>query len=250
MLLALGSLVVGLSLGIFGGGGSILTVPLLVYGGKLPVQEAIPISLVLVGLTSAAATLHYGRQGLVDWKHGLLFGLFGIAGAAAGAWLNALLPAEILLLAFAALMVAMALLMFRPPGVSPCERVGLGRAFCASVSGTGVGVLTGLLGAGGGFLIVPALVLLLGLEMCRAVATSVLVIALNSASALAVSRPALGEFLAWPWPAFLALALVAAFAGARLAPRLPQAALRKGFAALVLVLGLGILLAEGLGLSR
>lgn len=244
MLLAIGSLLVGLSLGIFGGGGSILTLPLLVYGGKIPVQDAIPLSLVLVGLTSAVASLRYGRQGLVDWKQGFLFGAFGMAGAAAGARLNPLLPAWLLLISFAALMMAMALLMFRPLQASPCERIGLGRAFCASVSGAGVGVLTGLLGAGGGFLIVPALVLLLGVQMCRAVATSVFVITLNSAMALAISRPALGEFLAWPWPAFLVLALTATFAGARLAPRLPQAALRKGFAALVLLLGLGILVLE------
>lgn len=244
--LAVGSLVVGLSLGIFGGGGSILTVPLLVYAGDIPIQTAIPLSLVVVGLTSAAATLHYGRQGLVDWKHGILFGGFGMAGAAVGAWLNPVLPAWLLLAAFAGLMIAMALLMFRAPRSSPCERIGLGRAFCASISGMGVGVLTGLLGAGGGFLIVPALVLLLGVEMCRAVATSVFVITLNSASALALGRPSLGAFFSWPWLGILALALVAAMIGAKLAPRLPQALLRKSFASLVLLLGLGILLREAL----
>lgn len=247
--LALGFLLVGLSLGIFGGGGSILTVPMLVYGGGLPVKTAIPLSLVLVGSTSAAATFHYGRKGLVDWKHGLIFGVFGILGAAGGARLGALLPAALLLIAFALLMVAMSLLMFRPPKQSPCQRIGLGRGFCASVSGTGVGILTGLLGAGGGFLIVPALVLLLGVEMCRAVATSVLVITLNSASALVLGRPSLGEFVTWPWLGVLALAFIGAYLGARWAPRLPQASLRKGFASLVLLLGMGVLLREVLAMA-
>ncbi|MFO1464475.1 MAG: sulfite exporter TauE/SafE family protein [bacterium] len=243
-IVGLGALVVGFSLGFFGGGGSILTVPLLVYGADIPVQDAIPLSLVLVGLTSGMATVGYGKGRLVDWKHGGVFAGFGILGAAGGARINHWLPAAALLLLFGFLMVVMAVLMLRPPTLSPCERIGLGRGFCSSVAGIGVGFTTGLLGAGGGFLIVPALVLLLGVEMNRAVATSVMIITLNSASALAFAQPKLSQYLTWPWLAVLGAALSSAWWGAKWAPRLPQLRLRYGFAGLVFLVGLGILAAQ------
>ena len=181
--------VVGLSLGLLGGGGSILAVPVLVYVAHLAPADAIGLSLVIVGATSVAGAVAHGRAGAVDWRAALPFAGAGIATAFAGGLLTRLVPGRVLLLAFAALMIGVGVWMLargrrgrhddaaatpRPPRP--------GRALAA---GALVGAVTGFLGVGGGFLVVPALLAFTGLDIRRAVGTSLVVIAINSAAALA-----------------------------------------------------------------
>ncbi len=177
--------VVGLALGLVGGGGSILTVPILVYALGESVHLATGTSLAIVGANALIGAWDHARAGRVRLRTALIFGGAGIFGAFAGTYLNHLASGRIILLGFAVLMLAAAVAMAR---VHLGDRQG--RATLTSVSprvvgaGLAVGVLTGFFGVGGGFLIVPALVLVLGLPMRAAVGTSLLVIAINSAAAL------------------------------------------------------------------
>lgn len=184
------ALVIGLLLGLLGGGGSILTVPVLVYLVGLSPKTAIATSLVVVGTTSLIAVIGHARGGRVCWKTGYVFGLAGMAGAYGGGRLAAYLPGHVLLLLFAAVMLGTAAAMLKGrkeesgPSTGPiCPR----KLNLPAVlfDGLLVGALNGLVGVGGGFVIVPALNLLGGLPMHAAVGTSLLVIAMNSLAALA-----------------------------------------------------------------
>lgn len=203
---------VGFALGLTGGGGSIFAVPLLVYALSIPAHEAVGISLAAVGATAAVGVIQRLRRNEVEVSTGLLFAGTGMCGAPLGAWLNSLIPSALLLILFAGLMLAIAIRMWlkaaRPPAhpkvvqsskeplaqVKPrktCRRGTDGKlrmnspcAILLSTVGILTGVLSGLFGVGGGFVIVPALVLFSGMGMHRAVATSLLVIALISASGL------------------------------------------------------------------
>ncbi len=202
--------VVGFSLGLTGGGGSIFAVPLLVYGLKLPAQEAVGVSLAAVAGTSLFGLLHRLRAGEVEVGTGLLFAAAGMLGAPIGTRLGALIPGAALLLMFAVLMLFVAFRMWRKamrtpdqatavravPGPSAsqelgpaCQRDPEGKlrwtsrcAMMLSLAGLMTGVLSGLFGVGGGFVIVPALVFFSGMGIHRAVATSLLVITLIGAS--------------------------------------------------------------------
>jgi uncharacterized membrane protein YfcA len=242
--LAIG-LVTGLLLGLVGGGGSILTVPALVYVLGVGIGPATTISLVVVGANAAYGTIRQWRKNRPNLKItcALALASTGLAGAQLGNWLNRTIPDRLLLGGFAILMLLVAWLMLRPPKLRTlkAEPVPLRKRWPqVGLIGLGLGFLTGLFGVGGGFLIVPALVLLLGFPMRQATATSLLVITLNSSSAL------LGRF---PFPGFepvLALVLIlAGFAGttlgAKLADRMPDKELRIAFA--WLVIGLGIYIA-------
>jgi uncharacterized membrane protein YfcA len=174
--------VIGLLLGLLGGGGSILAVPALVYGAGQPLTAAVPTSLVVVGISSAVALLPRLRARQIRWRIAALVGGAGAAAAFAGAAVNRLLDPRVVLIGFAALMVAVALGMLRGDGETggDCALPGGGvdwRGCLPKSVGTGlaVGFLTGLFGVGGGFLLVPALVLLLGLPMASAVGTSLVV---------------------------------------------------------------------------
>lgn len=226
--------VVGLMLGLLGGGGSILMVPLLTYVAGMPTTEAITASLVVVGATSAVSVVGHARAGRVRWRTGLLFGATGMAGAFAGGLIGGHLPGRMLMAAFAVLMVitAVAMLLGRR-AVTAAEGTSPGRVL---LIGAGVGLVTGLLGAGGGFLIVPALTLLAGLPVTAAVGTSLLVIAMNSAAGLA------GHLTAVPidWRltgAVTAAAVLGSLVGARLLTRVPAEKLRRGFGWFVLGMG-------------
>lgn len=179
------SAVIGLSLGLIGGGGSILTVPILVYFLGVEPHEAVTMSLAVVGATSLFGTfLHYRRDN-VNFSSGLIFGIAGIFGAFLGSPLTHLVSPGVLLLLFGALMAVVAISMLwrkrRTNEETPQE---MNRAK-AILAGFGVGILTGFLGVGGGFLIVPALVLFGGLAMKEAIGTSLLVIFLNCLAGLA-----------------------------------------------------------------
>jgi hypothetical protein len=189
-------LLIGLSLGALGSGGSILAVPALVYAAGQSVQEATFTSLMLVGTAALTGIVPHLRAGRVRLATGVAFGLTGIGGSFAGTMLNRRLDPDVLLLGFSVLIVVAAWRMLT--GCPTCTRVGEDRELAAEhaeaarpaldpwrtaaviASGTVVGFLTGLFGVGGGFIIVPALTLVLGLAMPEAIGTSLVVIAINS----------------------------------------------------------------------
>ncbi|MEL6615065.1 MAG: sulfite exporter TauE/SafE family protein, partial [Bacteroidota bacterium] len=169
----LGAVAIGLVLGLLGSGGSILTVPVLVYLAGHADKVAIAESLAIVGAIAAVGAMPYARQRLVDWHSVLYFGVPGILGTYAGAALSAFIPGAVQLALFAAVMILAAVLMFRGRKEVPeGEERPRQPLWLIAVEGLLVGVLTGLVGVGGGFLIVPALVLLGGLSMRVAVGTS------------------------------------------------------------------------------
>ncbi len=242
------AVVVGLSLGLLGGGGSILTVPLLAYVAGMPAKEAITTSLVVVGTTSAAAVVTHARAGRVQWRTGLVFGAAGMIGAYAGGRLAAFLPGTVLLVAFAAVMLLAGVAMLRGRRPVDASRVrGRMPLLRTVVQGAGVGLVTGVLGAGGGFLIVPALALLGGLPMPVAVGTSLVVISMNSAAGLAghLSSTQVNWGLA---AAVTAAAVVGSIVGGRLAGRVAPEQLRKAFGWFVLLMA-AVVLAQEVGLA-
>ncbi len=226
---------VGLSLGLLGGGGSILAVPILVYVAGIDPHEAVPLSLAIVGGTSVLAALLHRRSGQVDTAAALLFGLSGMAGAILGARLTHLVAPGTLLLIFGGVMLVAGAFMIR--GRSEAEGPARpARRLASLIAGFFVGALTGFLGVGGGFLGVPALVLFAGLPMRRAVGTSLVVIAMNSFAGLVGHLPLQGghgPLLA----GFLAVSGAGAFFGERLAGRFSQKGLKRVFGFFVLAIG-------------
>ena len=228
---------IGFSLGALGAGGSILTVPILVYAMGVPVQGATGTSLAIVGLNSAAGALDHLRRGRSLPRTGLAFGVSGVLGAFAGVWLNHQLRGELILVLFSLMMLGAAFSMLRRRASSSdissfAERYDLTRWARLVAVGLGVGFLTGFFGVGGGFLIVPALVLALGLPMHLAVGTSLLAIALNSLWGLLGNL----RFGTLDWTLTLLFAaggLVGVVAGGKLAGRLPEKTLRQAFALLI-----------------
>lgn len=239
MILALlGALAIGLSLGLLGSGGSILTVPVLHYLVGQPEKLAIGGSLLVVGLIAAAASVPYALGRQLDWRKVGWFGVPGMAGAWIGASLAQWVPGAVQLALFATVMLAAAWRMLRG-GVAAAPGRGAGRLTVVA-GGTGVGLLSGLVGVGGGFLIVPALVLLAGVPMIDAVGTSLAIIALNAFTGFARYLGVLDhEGLELDWPVLLAIAAIGvagSFAGHRLGRRLPQATLRRVFGVFLLAM--------------
>lgn len=237
------ALLVGVSLGLLGGGGSILTVPILTYVLGMEPREAIAASLFIVGVTSAVSALSHARARRVRWKIGAFFGAAGMAGAFLGGIVGGFIPGAILMVLFAAMMVATAIAMIRGrkdrdrTGSADTARLPMMRVL---FDGFIVGLATGLVGAGGGFLIVPALNLLGGLPMAVAIGTSLLVIVMKSGAGLAGYL--FSTRLDWPVVlAFTATAVVGSFIGVILAGRIPERALRKGFGFFVLAMGVFVL---------
>ena len=198
--------IVGLSLGLIGGGGAIFAVPLLVFGLSVEPRQAVGISLAAVGTTSLVGFFGRWKAGEVEVATGLLFALAGMVGAPIGSWLSAQITESLLLTLFALLMLVVAVRMWRKAGSSNAEetcaatdadgptcrrdpagnlRINSHCALLLAVVGVLTGVLSGLFGVGGGFVIVPALVLYSGMAIHRAVGTSLLVITLVSASGVA-----------------------------------------------------------------
>ena len=283
-------LLIGLSLGALGGGGSILTVPALVYLLRQPPHAATAGSLLIVGITATVGMFAHRRVGRVRLASGLIFGVLGVAGAYAGTRLSSSIRPDLLLSLFAALMLVAAAAMLRrrrgaagqhvPAAASPHvphetavpddlgvsssragavtatvdkpavairaqarsmagQRIGgtaaVRRGLKVVAAATGVGLLTGFFGVGGGFVIVPALVLALGFEMPVAVGTSLLVIAINSAAALAAR---LGGHVSLDWPllgVFTVAALAGTLAGNRVASRVDASRLAAAFTVLLVV---------------
>lgn len=234
--------VVGLALGLLGGGGSILTVPILVYVLGFAPKTAIAMSLPIVGAISLAGGIGHWRAGNVRLASTFAFGLVAMAGAFAGARLGGLLSGATQLVILAAVMLAAAVSMFRGGSMAALEtRTGpRGSTALLLATGTAVGVLAGLVGIGGGFLIVPALVLLAGLPMKQAVGTSLVVIAMNSAAG---TLGHLGQVsLPWDFMAgFVAVAVAGVLVGASLVKHVPHYRLQRVFAGFLVAVGLFIL---------
>lgn len=239
---------VGISLGLLGGGGSILTVPLLAYVAGMDAKQAIATSLLVVGATSAVGAITHARAGRVQWRTGLLFGTAGMAGAYAGGMLSRFIPGTVLLLGFAVMMIATAIAMLR--GRKNIAAVDGGQTMPVIkilAEGLVVGLVTGLVGAGGGFLVVPALALLGGLPMPVAVGTSLIVIAMKSFAGLAGYLSTVQ--IDWGVAGMVTAAAVAgALIGARLTAMVNPDALRKAFGWFVLGMS-SVILAQEVHLS-
>jgi uncharacterized membrane protein YfcA len=235
------ALAIGVSLGFFGGGGSILTVPLFVYVFGLDAKAAIASSLIVVGVASLVAMLQHLRAGNVELRTGLVFGGAGMGGAYAGGRAAQFVDGALLLLLFASMMMLTALAMWRGRRAP----VAAARRSPARLlaQGLAVGLFTGLIGAGGGFLIVPALALWAGLPMPKAVGTSLLVIAMNSAAGFAgyAAHAAIAARLV---AAISVCAIAGSVAGAAFARHMNPAWLRRAFAGFVLVMAAWILVRE------
>jgi uncharacterized membrane protein YfcA len=262
MLTVLFGAMVGLSLGLTGGGGAIFAVPLLVYGLETPAREAVGVSLLTVGVTALIGFLQRARGQLVEFPTGLLFAVAGMVSAPLGALCADRIPDALLLGMFAALMVVIAVRMwsratdstFRLPSVTDddagptCRRDPKGKlrltsqcAMLLSLVGLGAGVLSGLFGVGGGFIIVPALVMFSGMGIERAIGTSLLVIALISASGTA-SHLLAGKDLPLDTAAlFAAGSVLGLFVGSAFAQRLAGPTLQRIFAAVIVLVALFVL---------
>jgi uncharacterized membrane protein YfcA len=249
-------LLIGLALGALGGGGSILTVPALVYVLGQEPRTATTSSLLIVGVTSLIALLPHARAHRVRVGQGLMFGALGTGGSFLGSLLASRVAPQVLLSAFAGLMLVVATAMLRRSfrrgsGQGPADPTSepiltLHPLTCACprlvkvvVTATGVGLLTGFFGVGGGFVLLPALVLALSFPMPVAVGTSLLVIAVNSATALTARISTIGTDLDWSLIAgFTAAAVAGSLLGGRLTSRLHPTILTRSFAALLVVVAL------------
>jgi uncharacterized protein len=242
------ALLIGLSLGLLGGGGSILTVPIFVYVLGFEAKQAIAMSLPVVGATSLVGALGHWRAGNVDLRRAAFFGVIAMVGSFAGARLAGFLSGATQLMLLAIAMLAAAISMARPRRTDrPAEQASRGDERLALLVpvGLGVGLLTGLIGIGGGFLIVPALVVLGGVPMKRAVGTSLLVIAMNTVSGYLGYH---GQVVI-PWGAVAAFTVIAAVGiiiGTTLVRYVSQVALRRAFAAFLVIVG-GLILYQNRG---
>lgn len=254
-------LLVGLVIGTLGGGGGVLAVPVLVYLLGQSAQDATAGSVVIVGAVAVVGTLMRAR-GQVDWRTGLTLGAVGIPAAYLGTLANRGAPEPLLLLSFAALTLLAAGAMLAgtgrsepDPAPSPAgstrvaTRPARARASTAALvggCGLAVGFLTGFLGVGGGFLVVPVLVLVLGMSIRLAAGTSLLVIALNAVAAVVSRGPSVAD-LDWVVLAPFAVAAIAAsLAGKRVADRLSGTTLTRAFAVLLILVG-GFVAAQAAG---
>lgn len=231
---------IGGSLGLLGGGGSILTVPALVYlVGQTP-QVAITTSLAIVGANSALGAFFHRSQGTLNWRVALIFGGTGMVVSYLAADLSRHFSPNALMVAFALLMLVVGLVLVRQKSVpQKIQRADDLKVWKVLVGGASVGLLTGILGVGGGFLIVPALVMLVGMPMHHAVGTSLVVIAMNSLAGFLGHLS--GITLDLPLIiVFITAGVLGTFAGARLGRQLDAVLLRKTFA--LFVIGLAVFL--------
>jgi uncharacterized membrane protein YfcA len=244
MLTVLGALFIGLSLGLLGSGGSILTVPVLVYLLHHESKAAIAESLAIVGGIALSGAIPYSRSRQIDWRNVVFFGVPGMAGTYGGAWLARFLPGTVQLILFAAVMLFAAWMMFRnsKPATDGTHEPRRSHALWKiTLEGLAVGAVTGLVGVGGGFLIVPALVLLGGLSMRVAVGTSLVVIALNSFTGFFKYRAVLADLhipIDWGtvgW--FVAIGVFGILLGHWIGTKVNQWVLRRAFAVFLVLMG-------------
>lgn len=237
----LGAAAIGISLGLLGSGGSILTVPILVYLLGQPDKVAIAGSLFIVGGISLAAAVPYLLRKQIDWRSVVLFGVPGMLGSLAGAYLAHFVTGTFQLLLFAVVMISAAAFMLRPTRRDAASAPASLPWWLLGLEGLLVGVVTGLVGVGGGFLIVPALALLGGLPMRRAIGTSLLIISLKSAVGFAEYLQVLDSIdLRLDWNVITIFTLIgAAFSlfGRKLGSKLPAQRLQRWFGVFLLLVG-------------
>ena len=221
------AVLIGLSLGMLGSGGAIVTLPVLVHVAGIPAPQAVGMSMAVVGGASLVGAVFKYRLGHFHAQATLLFALTGMVGAYLGAGLTHLLAPEVLMLLFACLMLVVAAAMLRRRGEK--HRPGVCRPVRCLAIGAAVGLLTGFLGVGGGFLIVPALILFAGVETDKAIGSSLAIVALNSLSGLA-GQLRYTELNYGLTLAFLGVALTGMLIGLAISKRFPEPTLRKGFA--------------------
>jgi len=256
ILAILAGLATGAVLGLFGSGGSIIALPALLYLLHVEPKSAIAMSLGVVAVTATVSALDNWRRGRVDARVALVFGLFGVAGTFAGARLGIVTPVTVQLGLFALVMYAAAWRMLKPArllasaGIVAADGGAAALGGCRdffspcmghiALHGIGVGVLTGLVGVGGGFLIVPALVLLSGIPMKTAVGTSLAIVAAKSYAGFAGYMG--GVPIDWAvMGSFTAVTVIGSFAGAHFSARISQATLKKAFAWFLVVVATYIL---------
>lgn len=251
MIEAIGGIVIGLCLGLLGSGGSILTVPVLVYLLQHDPKAAIAESLAIVGGIALVGAIEPALRKRIDWPSIVFFGIPGIGGTVFGAWVAQYMSGVVQLVLFSIVMLLASVLMLR--GRKQEEGTPTGRTTRDFVlimfEGLGVGALTGIVGVGGGFLIVPALVLLGRLPMRLAVGTSLLIIALKSGAGFFEYHSQMVEAnvpIAWKTIGiFIALGAVGTLIGGAIGGRLPQQRLKQVFAVFLIVMGGVILVKEG-----
>ena len=238
------ALLVGLSLGLLGGGGSVLGVPIFVYVLDIPPKSAIAMSLAVVAVTSLSGVAGHWRAGNVNLRMALAFAAFAMTSSLLGAAASGLISGDVQLTIFAVVMFTAAMFMYR--GRKDADPVQQQPGFGASaarigIPALGVGFLTGLIGVGGGFLIVPVLVLLGRLPMKQAIGSSLVVIALTATTGF-IGQLHQGVDVQWAFMAvFILIAVVGSFCGALLVPHIPQKVLRRGFALFLAVMAVFIL---------
>ena len=247
VLAAVFGVAIGAALGLLGAGGSILAIPALVYGVGLPLGSAIPTSLLVVAVSAAGGLVARWQSKVIRWPVALVFAAAGVPAAFGGTALGKLLPDRWLLIAFAVLMAAVAVRML----TAGAERDGACRTSVGGVNwrscvpkalavGALVGVLTGVFGVGGGFIIVPALTMLLGLTAPEAVATSLVVIVLTSLGGLAAHTTTMPDLPYGVALVFAGVALTASLLSGKIGDRLPAKTVRRTFASLVLLVAVGV----------
>ena len=241
MLALFGALIIGLSLGLFGSGGSILTVPVLLYLVGMPADLAIASSLLIVAGISLFGSIHNGMKKLISWRHVLWFGVPGMLGTYGGAWVGTLVDSRWQLLVFALLLLIAAWFMWH----SKLKDIAGQHAFHKTkviADGLVVGAITGFVGVGGGFLIVPALVFMGGLPIAISVATSLLIIAMKSFVGFAkyfMVYSAKGLQFDWSVITLMITAGIAgSYVGGWIGRRLPKDKLQRGFALFLVVMAI------------
>lgn len=246
ILALLGACAIGLSLGLMGSGGSILTVPVLVYLVDQPEKIAIAGSLFIVGSIALLGSLPYMRQRLVDWSTVWLFGVPGMIGTYAGAWIAGYISGIMQLALFAMVMLLASYFMLKPKTDIEAQSDHQRHTVKIILDGLVVGIVTGIVGVGGGFLIIPALVLLGGLSMHNAIATSLVIIALKSFAGFVKYLDVLDKNgLELDWNVIAVMVFVGGIGstlGNKIANKVPQAKLKKMFGIFLIIMGIYILI--------
>lgn len=241
----IGALIIGISLGLLGSGGSILTVPILIYLAGEPEKVAIAESLGIVGAISLAGFIPYALKKQVHWRSVILFGLPGMAGTYGGAVISGYISGTFQLILFSFVMILAAFFMFKSNTTTESKAGHEQAWWIIAIEGVVVGVLTGLVGVGGGFLIVPALVLLGGLPIHIAVGTSLLIIAMKSFSGFIKYIDVIENLnLSINWELIFIFSILGAagsLVGKSIGSKISNKKLKKGFAVFLVVMGVYIL---------
>lgn len=254
------ALIIGITLGLIGGGGSILTVPVFVYVMGIPPVEATAYSLFVVGATSAAGAFGYHKQGLIAWKDGLIFAIPSLIAVflvrsllvpslpqTMGGVLGFSFSKDVFIMVLFAVIMALASFTMIKDGIQVAPNPNIGstkKAVIIMLEGFGVGAITGLVGAGGGFLIIPALVILMGMDMKMAVGTSLMIIAVKSLIGFTgdiISLPSIDWTLILQ---FTALSLIGVWFGLKISKQMAGQKLKKIFGYFVAIMAAAILSVE------